>query len=107
MGRWGIVDGSFLCDFFSVAAVLVRPHSLRTGLRVPARVGGGAFPGAALACEPTPAPRWGGDFLFFFAEHAGGFGDCPLHPESARSTFSEDSADHPGSGISCFLAGSL
>jgi hypothetical protein len=107
MGRWGIVDGSFLCDFFSLAAVLVRPHSLRAGLRVPSRVGGGAYTGAALARKPTAAPGWSRDFLFVFAEYAGGFSNCPLYSTSARSDFSEDSADHIGAGVSCFLVGSL
>ena len=107
MGRWGIVDGSLFRDFFSVAAVLVHPHSLRTGFRLPARVGGGAFPGAALAREPTAALRRSSDLRFFFPKHPGGCGDGFLRPSAARSAFSENSADHPGACISCFLAGFL
>ena len=99
-GEGGIVDGSFLCDFLPVAIVLVRPHSLRSRLCNPARVGRDPFSGAAPARQPSASPRWSGNFSFFFADHVGG---CPprlLHPAPARSLFCQDFADHPGARVS-------
>jgi hypothetical protein len=53
LGAGGIVDCSFLCDFFSIAAVFVRSHSLRAGLRMPSRVGCRPFSGAAFALHSS------------------------------------------------------
>lgn len=105
--RRGIVDHSFLCDFLPVAAIFVRLHSLRSGLRIPPRLGRGSFPGATSARPSSASPRRSGDLSFLLAEHAGGYPSGFLHSEPPFGVIGKDPAYHPVARISGFSAGSL
>src|SRR6267154_3524760 len=96
MGRGGIVDGSFLRDFFPVPALFVCSDPVCAGLRVPPWLGGDSFAGAPPAFQPAAAPGWRCYFHFLLVEHVGSRSNGTLPAQPALNFFAEDSRHHSG-----------
>jgi len=107
IGRGGTVDGRIFFDLLLVAFLLVRPNALRSGRRIPARMGCHPFERETLTFHSLTAPGRRGYFHFFFIKHDRRGRHGALFTPPAVDLIAEDSADHPVTGVDRFSSRGL